>query len=261
MSDIKILFFDADGTLIGPNFPVMSKKTVEALNRAREKGVKLVLTTGRTTQELEILSYFTFDAYCLMNGQVCYAGDAVLRLNPVPREDVRALVEILTEDPFPCAFVELNRCYINHLSEHAQRLYSMVNSPFPPVMNPREALTGDIYQMNFFTTPEREEAALKRMPGTMSRRWSSIHSDIIARSGGKKDGVEAALKHFGLTRDQAASFGDGENDLDMFEATRYSFAMGNASDAVKAGATHVTGRFDEDGVVSAMIELKVIEPF
>ena len=47
MKDIKIIFFDIDGTLIAMDQDTISEKTLEALKRLQEKGVKLCLATGR----------------------------------------------------------------------------------------------------------------------------------------------------------------------------------------------------------------------
>ncbi len=49
MKDIKIIFFDIDGTLIAMDQDTISEKTLEALKRLQEKGVKLCLATGKRT--------------------------------------------------------------------------------------------------------------------------------------------------------------------------------------------------------------------
>jgi hydroxymethylpyrimidine pyrophosphatase-like HAD family hydrolase len=54
------------------------------------------------------------------------------------------------------------------------------------------------------------------------------------------------------------AFGDGLNDLSMIKAARYSVAMGNAVDEVKAAAGFVTATNDEDGV-ALVIEKAISE--
>jgi hypothetical protein len=51
------------------------------------------------------------------------------------------------------------------------------------------------------------------------------------------------------------AFGDSENDLEMFKVAGASVAMGQADERVKAAATKVTSRHDEDGVARAIDEL------
>ncbi len=68
----------------------------------------------------------------------------------------------------------------------------------------------------------------------------------------KGDALQAACGHLGIRTDEVVAFGDSENDVEMFRAAGASVAMGQADDATKAVATHVTGRNDEAGVAQAV---------
>jgi len=48
-------------------------------------------------------------------------------------------------------------------------------------------------------------------------------------------------------------FGDGENDIKMFQQSPMSIAVGNAIDELKKLATYVTARSDEDGIQKACL--------
>ncbi len=65
-----------------------------------------------------------------------------------------------------------------------------------------------------------------------------------------------ALKHYmeekNLQPDEVIVFGDGGNDLDMFEKVKYSIAMGNASEEVKSKAYFVTDTNTNYGVAKAL---------
>jgi trehalose-6-phosphatase len=45
---IKIIFFDIDGTLLDFRKEQLSAKTVEALQRLKENGIKICIATGRS---------------------------------------------------------------------------------------------------------------------------------------------------------------------------------------------------------------------
>lgn len=51
--------------------------------------------------------------------------------------------------------------------------------------------------------------------------------------GGKGRGVTKVLEYFGLKTSEAMAFGDGNNDLEMFQALDYCVAMGNGSEDLK----------------------------
>ena len=55
-----------------------------------------------------------------------------------------------------------------------------------------------------------------------------------------------------LTKNELVAFGDGQNDIPMFETVGYSVVMGNATDDVKKYADYVTKSNNEDGVVYAI---------
>ena len=71
--------------------------------------------------------------------------------------------------------------------------------------------------------------------------------------------LAALAQRLGLTADQVMAFGDADNDLEMLEYARWSFAMGNAAPEAKAAAKHVTGANDEGGVAMA-VEEYVLKP-
>ena len=70
MNDIKIIFFDIDGTLVKLGAKDLSEKTVEALRRLQEKGIKLCIATGRSPAILPKLAV-EFDAFLTFNGSLC----------------------------------------------------------------------------------------------------------------------------------------------------------------------------------------------
>ena len=59
-------------------------------------------------------------------------------------------------------------------------------------------------------------------------------------------------KRLGIPTEAVATIGDMENDLPMFARSGISFAMGNAADAIKQQATHVTDSNERDGFAAAM---------
>ena len=56
------------------------------------------------------------------------------------------------------------------------------------------------------------------------------------------------MKEEKLHRNSLAAFGDGHNDLPMFERVGTAIAMDNASQEIKDHAQHITKSNDGDGV-------------
>jgi hydroxymethylpyrimidine pyrophosphatase-like HAD family hydrolase len=72
--------------------------------------------------------------------------------------------------------------------------------------------------------------------------------EIAVKGVNKKNAVEFVLEHLGLKKEQAIAFGDGDNDLSMFEAVGYKIAMANGTDNLKQVANEVTLDADENGI-------------
>lgn len=70
--------------------------------------------------------------------------------------------------------------------------------------------------------------------------------EIMPKDASKANAVKQ-LKEY-LKCDRVVAFGDGENDIDMFQIADEGYAVENAVDELKAIATQVIGSNDEDAV-------------
>ncbi|MFQ6929784.1 MAG: HAD family hydrolase [Eubacterium sp.] len=58
--------------------------------------------------------------------------------------------------------------------------------------------------------------------------------ETLRRLQEKGIGVNKVLEYYGIDKSQAMAFGDGNNDIEMFEQVGHPIAMGNASDDLKS---------------------------
>jgi Cof subfamily protein (haloacid dehalogenase superfamily) len=100
----------------------------------------------------------------------------------------------------------------------------------------------------------RCEAAVQKALGAQATavRSQSYYLDITPPGQNKGTFVRAMARRLGISTDAVATIGDMHNDVAMFEVSGLSFAMGNASDEVKARAKRVTASNEEDGFAKAM---------
>ncbi len=98
---VKAIFFDIDGTLREFEKKGISMSTRQALDKARQAGIRLFIATGRHYLEIEeekLLDDLVFDAYVTLNGQYCYEespGRPVLYKNPIVRDQVETILEVM----------------------------------------------------------------------------------------------------------------------------------------------------------------------
>ena len=78
---------------------------------------------------------------------------------------------------------------------------------------------------------------------------------ITAKAANKGEALRSACDHLGIAPEDVVSFGDAENDIEMFKITGASVAMGQAEDFIKAAATHNTLANTEHGVAASIHQL------
>ncbi len=123
--DIRIAFFDIDGTLLPPDHH-LPESTVAALNILRAKGVQLYLATGRPPYHLHYLKKdlpFEFDGMVMMNGQYCRDKDGCFYAHPLPQEGLRELLPWLEKTDIAVSFVEADTAYMNRTNALCEKLF------------------------------------------------------------------------------------------------------------------------------------------
>ena len=79
--------------------------------------------------------------------------------------------------------------------------------------------------------------------------------EVMAKGVSKGRAVEIMSGYYNIPREEIICIGDNENDISMIEYAGLGVAMGNGEDAVKSTANYITDTNNHDGVA------KVIEKF
>ena len=91
------------------------------------------------------------------------------------------------------------------------------------------------------------DKALEGTDSTKITAWWDRAVDIIPKNGGKGQGVREILSYYGFSKDEALAFGDGDNDIEMFENIN-GVAMANSSENLKKIAYDECKSVDDDGI-------------
>lgn len=117
----------------------------------------------------------------------------------------------------------------------------------------KSAFQTEELQFYFLTKQSRQrlKAILELYP-ELSAAYTSIYAEVFSKNASKGRALEALAGHLGITREETACIGDGENDLSMFEASGFNIAMGNAFDGLKKKADYVTASNNREGAAKAV---------
>lgn len=246
----KVAFFDVDGTLLEFDTHRVPQSTWRAIESMRERGIKIVISTGRSPHEIPEEIREGFDCYVTFNGQLCYDEHGVFREASIDEADVRAIVDGCYEGLYEMSVMQRDRTFFSKLTPRIRQVSQKVGVTYVPG-DLEDAFTAPVFQLNVFCDAEDDRLFLDKTKNVDVTRWTELFCDVVPHGGGKHLGVRAALERFGVAPEEAIAFGDGENDLSMFAEVGTSVAMGNAWDNVKAQATYVTTDVDDDGIWNA----------
>ena len=248
MATVKIIFFDIDGTLLNFKAKTITPRIKQTLDGLRQKGIKLCISTGRSPMSLPAFAKEEFDAWLTFNGSYCYDREGEIFSNPVDVEDIKKVAENAAKLGRPIAVATKERMAANGWDQDLEDYYGFTEIPLEVAPDFEEVCKSGVYQV-MVGCREAEHPELIR--GTSHAKivaWWDRAADVIPADGGKGLGISKVLAHYGLAKEEALAFGDGNNDIDMLLSVGTGVAMENGSHQLKAIATEVCPPVSEDGI-------------
>ena len=123
---------------------------------------------------------------------------------------------------------------------------------FPPINS--DTHLKEIYLLCLFADEVEIETYKTHFPKVHFKRWHPYIVNVLEEDVSKSVAIQKVLDYFGYTNKEAIAFGDGENDLSMFDCG-HAVAMGNAMDTVKAQADEITLDNNSDGIAVVIEKL------
>ena len=248
MQNIKIIFFDIDGTLIDMDKKVITPKMLETLVRLKQNGIRICLATGRAPMTLPNIEGVEFDACLTFNGSYCFDGERTIFSNPIPREDVRTIIRNASAIGRPVSLATKHRLAANGTDEDLAQYYAFVRLEVEVAEDFQDAARNEVYQIMMGCREPEYPAVMEGVSRAKITAWWDRAVDIIPADGGKGVGIEKILEYYHLDRSEALAFGDGNNDIEMLQTVGTGVAMGNGSDRLKEAADDICGTVAEDGI-------------
>ncbi len=254
---MKYLFFDIDGTLVDEHkhLPDSTKRTLEKL---KEKGHFIAIATSRPY----VLTYLQAEALNIEN-YVCDGGDGlvikntIVELLPLNLEDCLAVAKecFAHEIPIATSIDTTNNRYSTdgrfiELNSSLKNAFDFVTKADFDVFQAKA-----IHKMCLHLTLQEEALipSLKKVP-----HYRISQSCILVEAIDKYRGIEKMVDLLNGNHQEIIVFGDGMNDLKMFEQAPYSVAMGNAVEPLKKIASYITADIHADGIEQACKHLGLI---
>ena len=257
----KALFFDIDGTLVSFNTHEIPASTVSALERAKARGVRIFIATGRPVLFINNLGSIShlIDGYMTTNGGYCFIGNDTVCLHTIAPADVKTVTDMCREQHTGCVIVGRHKISALYPEKMEYIMQNLLRTDYHVWMSPEEeVLRDDILQLTPFFDKQQEDAVMPLLGSCTAARWYPDFVDITARGADKGRGLEAMAAYLGICIADTMAFGDGGNDIPILRKAGIGVVMGNATDEVKAEGDYVTSSVDDDGVLNALTHFGVI---
>ncbi|HFR3342979.1 TPA: bifunctional Cof-type HAD-IIB family hydrolase/peptidylprolyl isomerase [Streptococcus suis] len=257
---IKLVFFDIDDTLrlVETGFIPDTIPTVFASLKA--KGILIGIASGRAkygvVPEIQALQP---DYFAMINGS--YVEDAkgnVIRKAPIAPDLIEKYIAWTKQVGIDYGVMSAEKAT---LSFRDQRISQAIDPIYDNLETDPDFYKGqDIYQMWTFEQEGQEVVLPEELQSDLrSVRWHAISSDIVLKSASKAAGVAAIVEKLGLKPENVLVFGDGLNDIELFQYAGISIAMGHSHPELQKHADYITKTVEEDGIFDALEKLGLVE--
>ncbi len=262
MSDpsIRLVLSDVDGTLVTPD-KELTDEAARVVKELGERGIQFAITSSRPPRGLSML----IDPLAITTPLGGFNGGLIVDplLKPLHELTIQAgIVEPIIDTLLSCDLtvwvyqgddwfvLDLDAPHVARESKAVQFQPTQVESfaTFRTDIVKIVGVSDDPAQIALATKSVSDQYA-NDVSATSSQ---SYYLDITNWRANKGAVVDFLSDHLSIDRQAIVTIGDGANDVSMFERSGVGIAMGNATDEVKARATHVTRANDNNGFAYAL---------
>ena len=283
----KIVTIDLDGTLLN-SFGEISKENLEELRNSINKGVEIVLTSGRVISSVKnFANEIGKNNYLIAgNGSSVYDinEQKIIYENVIPKEKALKIIKICEENSIYYSVYTENFIITKSLNYNIL-FYSKENLKKDNLEKTNINLVQDIY--SYFEENENKKISkisicdkdkmvfssiMKRLRmiekvdvldvAHMSRKYIENGTDVIPieffyteitnENVNKWEAIKFLIEKLNILPTEVISIGDNINDKEMLENAGMGIAMGNSAPYIKGIAKDVTLDNNENGVAEAL---------
>lgn len=265
----KLICIDMDGTLLDDKKNV-SEANIKAIKMARDKGIKVVIATGRVFS-------FTWYYYKLLGikGPAITSNGALIEergaeksiyKSPFKFEDCVEILKLLKKyDIVPCFYTD--KGILSQELKFAAKGYEEFNKDKEEEFRIKVSIVNDWEKcfkendgniLKTFVMAEDNDRIIKlrkeleKYPQFSVTSSSPVNFEIMKKGVDKGRAVSILASYYGISMDEVICIGDSENDTTMIECAGLGIAMENATDELKNKAKYVTDTNNNDGVAKAI---------
>lgn len=269
--NVKLIALDLDDTLLNKDC-IITEKTVNALKKACEKGIYVVLCSGRAHNGI-----FPFAKQLNISSEQCgkyiiaFNGSSIWDLQEskeiakesLPREVLQFVYKEAKNRDMPSIVYDNDTIYSWEDSDWARMDAKLCNLKFAVKDDFEEYLNNDFPKMLVPSEPEKVVALKEFLCEKIGDKADIFISkpfflEVMPKNVGKGSAIKTLSKILNLPENTTMSFGDSMNDEQMIRECTYGVAMQNALPYIKDIADFVTESDNNHDGIAEFLEKFVL---
>lgn len=282
----KMIALDLDGTSLN-SFGQMTTNTKDVLQKAIEKGIELVIASGRNIDSIKAIAEDLKKIKYIIagNGAVIYdlEDTKILSEKNIPKNKALEIIKICKQNSIYIG-VCTNRTIITESLKYNVLCYHKENIRKQDYQRTHITLVDDIVQyvedikeeiVKIFVCDETEsifKSILKKFyeiknvdildvshmsqkfikQGTSDIKIEYYYTEISAENVDKWNAIEYLSEKLKINKEEIMAIGDNMNDKQMIENAGLGISMGNSMPSIKEISDFVTDTNDNEGVAKAI---------
>ena len=283
----KLIAIDLDGTLLN-SYGQISEKNKLALNNAKEKGIQIVLASGRTTDSVKSIA----NEIGVQNYIICGNGSLIYDLQKeeiiydkfIEKKKALQIIDICEKNSIYYNIYTENMVIAKTLNNNVL-FYYQENANKPDNKKTKINIVQDIYEyvknlenqnilkitisdndVIIFNSIIRKLREVKDIDvldvehmsrkiiktGTEESKLEYYYTEITKKNVDKWYAIEFLMENLNINSNEVLTIGDNVNDKLMIENAGCGVAMGNSAPYVKEVSNLVVAHNNEDGVAEAI---------
>ncbi len=283
----KLIAIDLDGTLLN-SYGQISEKNKLALNNAKEKGIQIVLASGRTTDSVKSIA----NEIGVQNYIICGNGSLIYDLQKeeiiydkfIEKKKALQIIDICEKNSIYYNIYTENMVIAKTLNNNVL-FYYQENANKPDNKKTKINIVQDIYEyvknlenqnilkitisdndVIIFNSIIRKLREVKDIDvldvehmsrkiiktGTEESKLEYYYTEITKKNVDKWYAIEFLMENLNINSNEVLTIGDNVNDKLMIENAGCGVAMGNSAPYVKEVSNLVVANNNEDGVAEAI---------
>lgn len=244
---VKLIASDLDGTLLQDGHNDVSEKAIDLIKKLKDYGVLFAPASGRQLSSLKkLFAQVANDLiYICLNGALVVYKDQIIYKAKMNREkSIQLLNDIVLREG--CEFLldtEKTAYLMTNDEKYVEYLKNDVKIDYVRIKDLSE-IKEDILKISIY-----QRAGIDLSKDYFLEKWGETFKgtvsgkcfmDFVAPDVNKGVALEKIKEKFKVETDFTMCFGDNFNDLEMFDAAYFSYAMTHSDPEIRKRARYLT---------------------